>query len=337
MGGYMQNFRPILNRYVEINTENNRELRLVLKGYLDKIENEKHRYYHTLAHVCGVYNRLNDRSLLSIIFSITHDIVYNPRSKTNEEDSIHFISNDLRDEPYFDELCELIRDTKDINKITKHNSADRGDVIGGFGELRSYFNLIRKEFDCYYYEDFINKHCSIIMQIRNAHNADKKVSLDYIEFVRRYKPTATIYTGSFNPFHIGHYSIAIEAENIFDKVIIAKGFNPDKTTTNQTNEILPWDDVPSAISCKETVIYTGTIFDLYEHYSKLYDKITFIKGFRSGHDIEYDLHQYRVIRDINPNINFIFLPCNPGMEHVSSSMIRNLEKLKLPTDKYVVK
>lgn len=333
----MINTRSILNRYVEIHTENDRELRLILKGYLDKIENEKHRYYHTLDHVCNVYNRLNDRSLLSIIFAITHDIVYNPRSKTNEEDSIEFISDALRDEPYFGSLCELIRDTKDINKVTKYNIADRADVIGSLNGLHDYFKLIRKEFDCYYYEDFIKGHCSIIMQIRDAHNSDKNVSVEYMKFVRRYKPTATIYTGSFNPFHIGHYSIVIEAEKIFNKVIIAKGFNPDKTTTNNTNEIVPWNDTPNAISCKETVVYTGTIFDLYEHYSKLYDNITFIKGFRSGHDIEYDLHQYRVIRDINPNINFIFIPCNSGMEHVSSSMIRNLEKLKIPTNKYLVK
>ena len=37
-----------------------------------------------------------------------------------------------------------------------------------------------------------------------------------------------IYAGSFNPFHKGHYNILCKAEKIFDRVIIARGINPDK-------------------------------------------------------------------------------------------------------------
>lgn len=57
--------------------------------------------------------------------------------------------------------------------------------------------------------------------------------------------------------------------------------------------------------------------------------MTFIKGFRNSADIEYDLNQYRVIRDINPKINFMFIPCDVEYLHISSSMIRNLEKLNM--------
>ena len=306
------------------------------------MENEKHRHYHTLEHVHNVYWRIGEQNLLSLVFAITHDIVYNPRSKTNEEDSIAYITKDIKDElvpELFESLCEMIRDTKEIGKVTKYNRADREDVTGDLPQLLNYFELIRKEFDCYYYPEFIEGHISIIIKIREAHKSNIDVTNLYIDHVRKYKPSLAIYTGSFNPFHIGHYNVMIEAEKMFDKVIIAKGFNPDKTTQHNTNsdKIVTWDDVPSALWCKETVIYMGTIFHLYEHYSKLYDKVVFIKGFRSGHDIEYDLHQYRVIRGINPNINFTFIPCNSGMEHISSSMIRNLERLVLPTDRYLVK
>ena len=43
-----------------------------------------------------------------------------------------------------------------------------------------------------------------------------------------------VYAGSFNPFHRGHYDILVKAEKIFDKVIVARGINPEKT-----NELLP--------------------------------------------------------------------------------------------------
>lgn len=37
-----------------------------------------------------------------------------------------------------------------------------------------------------------------------------------------------IYSGSFNPFHEGHLDVIKQALKLFDKVVIAKGLNPEK-------------------------------------------------------------------------------------------------------------
>jgi len=336
----MNQTKERLKFQIEMKSNNNSELEHILYEYLDKIESELHRYYHTLEHVWNVYQRGSEYNLFSLIFAITHDLVYNPRSKTNEEDSIEYIRNDISPiigSERFSQLSAAIMDTKDLTKVTSFNTADRYDVIGYFPELVQYFKLIKKEYESYNYVDFVEGHLDVIMKIREAHKSNVEVSKNYRDHVLKYCPTVAIYTGSFDPFHLGHYKVVLEAEKIFDKVIIAKGFNPNKTDAVLSNEIVQWKDVPSTLWCKETVIYCGTIFDLYDHFKTKYPKVVFIKGFRNATDIEYDMNQVRVTQELNPNIHFSFIPCAPGTEHISSSMIRNLRKLNLVTDKFTIK
>ena len=39
-----------------------------------------------------------------------------------------------------------------------------------------------------------------------------------------------LFTGTFNPFTIGHADIVERAVKIFDKIVIGIGYNPDKET-----------------------------------------------------------------------------------------------------------
>ena len=53
--------------------------------------NEPHRFYHTLNHIEYVLKQLKDAELLKhdelFLAAIFHDIIYNPKSNTNEEES----------------------------------------------------------------------------------------------------------------------------------------------------------------------------------------------------------------------------------------------------------
>ena len=125
-----------------------------------------------------------------------------------------------------------------------------------------------------------------------------------------------LYPGSFNPFHQGHLNILEKAEKIFDKVIIARGVNPEKK-----NVIMP---MPNAIADRIWVNYNGLLTDFIK--TLPYDNITVIRGLRNGVDLQYELNQYRYFQDLMPDIQMVSIFCDKEFEHISSSGIRMLSQ-----------
>lgn len=129
------------------------------------------------------------------------------------------------------------------------------------------------------------------------------------------KPNIALMTGSYNPFHKGHYNILQKAEKIFDKVIVAKGVNSDKNT-----EIF---DFPEQLKYRQLTSYSGLLTDFID--TLKYD-VTIIKGLRNSTDLQYELTQYRYLQELKPNIKVISIFCDKEFEHISSSSIRILKK-----------
>ncbi len=123
-----------------------------------------------------------------------------------------------------------------------------------------------------------------------------------------------IYAGSFNPFHRGHYNILEKAEKIFDKVIIARGINPEKK-----NEIV---SMPKILESRAIINYNGLLTDFIK--SLPYDNVTIIRGLRNSVDLQYELNQYRYFQDLMPEVQVVSIFCDKEYEHISSSGIRAL-------------
>lgn len=130
-----------------------------------------------------------------------------------------------------------------------------------------------------------------------------------------------LYAGSFNPFHKGHYDILVKAEKIFDRVIIAKGQNPEKVKSELV--------IPEIIKDREIVQYEGMLTDFIK---SLPYEVTLIRGLRNATDLQFELTQYRYFQDFMPDIQVVSLFCDKNLEHISSSAIRLLDSLKQPHD-----
>ena len=85
---------------------------------------ERHRFYHNTSHLIQIIKDIEsdiwfkelpvrDKHAL-LIAAFFHDVVYNPKSETNEEDSINYFikSYKLSDKSFKDKVCELIMVTK---------------------------------------------------------------------------------------------------------------------------------------------------------------------------------------------------------------------------------
>lgn len=133
--------------------------------------------------------------------------------------------------------------------------------------------------------------------------------------------TIGIYPGSFNPFHKGHYNILMKAEKIFDRVIVARGINPEKPKSD-------WD-IPRQVSDRvEVTTYEGLLTDFVAEVMEplnVNDKVTVIRGLRNSVDLQYEMNQYRYFQDLMPSLQMVSIFCDKEYEHISSSGIRLLK------------
>ncbi|HEY9196966.1 MAG TPA: adenylyltransferase/cytidyltransferase family protein, partial [Mucilaginibacter sp.] len=153
--------------------------------------------------------------------------------------------------------------------------------------------------------------------LRSLQQSVNNPALEYlIDYVNTRVPRIAVYPGSFNPFHKGHLNILQKAEQMFDKVIIARGVNPGKEQSVY--------GLPDALQYRQIATYEGLLTDFVHGLD--YD-ITIIRGLRNGSDLQYELNQYRYLQELGgKNISVAAIFCDMEFEHISSTGIRQLEK-----------
>ena len=179
-----------------------------------------------------------------------------------------------------------------------------------FAEL---LELERNEFALHQHVDFLEyRELRIAFLEKELRNSNAKALLEYVKIN---KPSIAVFAGSFNPFHKGHFNVLKKAEQLFDKVIIAFGINPDKTIRN-------WP-IPKTIANRQQTEYHGLLTD---YVDSLGYEVTVVRGLRNSTDFQYEQNQYRYIQELKPDIKIINIFCDKEFEHISSSGIRTLEK-----------
>ena len=179
-----------------------------------------------------------------------------------------------------------------------------GDSLKRFIEFEQEFFIFNNHIDYYQYKKNL---LSLMTEI--------KAPQDWIDYVELKKRSIGVYPGSFNPFHVGHLSILEKAEKIFDKVIVARGINPEKS-----NEFC---DLPESIKNRQIETYPDLLTDFLE---SLKYEATVIKGLRNATDLQYEIGQLSFMKTFKPDIKLISIFCNSEFEHVSSRAIKILDK-----------
>lgn len=129
-----------------------------------------------------------------------------------------------------------------------------------------------------------------------------------------------IFTGSFDPFTIGHDDIVRRALPLFDRIVIGIGVNEHKKYAQTTEERI---ENISRLYAEEPKIEVKAYGDLTVDFAKREGAHYIIKGVRSMKDFEYEREQAEINRRIG-GVETLLLFADLQLASISSSMVREL-------------
>ncbi|HSQ57132.1 MAG TPA: pantetheine-phosphate adenylyltransferase [Gemmata sp.] len=137
-------------------------------------------------------------------------------------------------------------------------------------------------------------------------------------------PRVAVYTGTFDPIHLGHLDIIERGCRLFDRLIVAVGINPDKATLFSIEERVELiRKVTSEFDNVEVMPFTG----LAVHFVREVGARIMLRGLRTLSDMEYEFTMSLMNRNLDPAIETAFLMAKEQYSHVSSSLLRQIATL----------
>lgn len=133
-----------------------------------------------------------------------------------------------------------------------------------------------------------------------------------------------VYPGSFDPITCGHLDIIKRSSTMFDEVIIAVLNNSAKKTLFSPQERVQLikkciQDIPN---CR-AIAFDGLMVD----FVKKHGANVVIKGLRAISDFEYEFQMAQLNKQLDPDIETLFMVTNVNYSYISSSIVKEVANL----------
>lgn len=130
--------------------------------------------------------------------------------------------------------------------------------------------------------------------------------------------------GSFDPITLGHLNIIRRASRIFDRVIVCIMNNSAKSSPMFSIEeradmvrraVVRYDNVE--VDCSDILL---------AEYARQYENAVIVKGLRAASDFEYEFQMDLINKNINPELETMFLTASGKYTFLSSSVVREMAR-----------
>ena len=154
-----------------------------------------------------------------------------------------------------------------------------------------------------------------------------------------------IFTGTFDPFTIGHQNIAERALPMFDKLVIAVAMSKLKHASEEISkrvedikavfpkecsELVDAEDASKGYRL-EVVSYDDLTIDLAHRLGARF----LVRGVRSAKDFEYEREQADINKQLG-GVETILLFSDPGYSSISSTLVRELRFFGREVDEFII-
>ncbi|MBQ2763452.1 MAG: pantetheine-phosphate adenylyltransferase [Firmicutes bacterium] len=133
-----------------------------------------------------------------------------------------------------------------------------------------------------------------------------------------------IYSGTFDPVTNGHMDIITRGAALFDKLIIGVAKDNYKKNLFQTEERIEiLKEVTADLKNVEVEAFSGLLMD----YCREKGACAVIRGLRAVSDFEYEMQMALMNKNLNPNVETVFLMTSQQHSFISSSIIKDVASL----------
>jgi pantetheine-phosphate adenylyltransferase len=130
-----------------------------------------------------------------------------------------------------------------------------------------------------------------------------------------------VFPGSFDPFTNGHQSIVLRALPLFDKIIIAVGQNSKKSSFYPIEKRTAWI---KSVFRAEKKVSVETYKGLTVAYCREVGARYILRGLRTSADFEFEFPVAQTNKEMDPEIETIFMLSLPEHAHIHSSVVRDI-------------
>jgi pantetheine-phosphate adenylyltransferase len=133
-----------------------------------------------------------------------------------------------------------------------------------------------------------------------------------------------IYSGTFDPFTLGHLDIVARSAKLFDTLIVAVAIaHHKKTMFSLDARIAQVKEACRDLSNVQIMPFEGLIVD----FCKAQNATAIVRGVRNATDLDYEAQMAAMNQKMLPSVETIFLLPTPNVQCISSTLVREISKL----------
>jgi pantetheine-phosphate adenylyltransferase len=135
-----------------------------------------------------------------------------------------------------------------------------------------------------------------------------------------------VYPGSFDPITNGHVDIVRRSLQVFDRVVVAVAFNPNKDSAWFTPEERVAMIRETFRDAGESVVadkFSGLLVD----YAVARGARVIVRGLRAVADFEYEFQMTMMNRHMTPQVETIFMMTSENHFYTSSRLVKEVASL----------
>lgn len=137
-------------------------------------------------------------------------------------------------------------------------------------------------------------------------------------------PRTAVYTGSFDPITLGHLNVIERSSRLVDRLVVGVGINVEKSglfSTEEREELVR--EAAKHLPNVEVRSFEG----LAVNFVRELGARVMIRGIRPLTDMAGEITMMLANRELDPDIETVFLMADQRFAHVSSSLVKQITSL----------